>query len=60
VAEQIKSLYKIFEFDPVQAESYGMFVDDDSEKSEPETLQEDEAIILRKDHAQFVMKSMIK
>ena len=27
---QIKSLYKIFEFDPIKASEYGMFADENS------------------------------
>ena len=60
INEQIKGLYKIFEFEPITAQDYGMYENDDEENDEPETLQEDEAILLKQEHAKFVIKNMIK
>lgn len=37
-----------------------MYENDDEENDEPETLQEDEAILLKQEHAKFVLKNMMK
>lgn len=64
ISEHILNLYKIFEFEADRAQNYGMFVDDEEENegqgNDPETQQDDEALILKQEHAKFVMKSMNK
>jgi hypothetical protein len=50
IDEQIKNLYKIFEFEPCKARDYGMFNDENSGSGEddvPKTEQEDEALLLK-------------
>ena len=50
ISEQIKGLYKNFDFDPIRAKDFGMYVEDDDENSDsenPKTEQEDKAIILK-------------
>ena len=51
ISEQIKGLYKNFDFDPIKAKDFGMYVEDDedenSDSDNPKTEQEDKAIVLK-------------
>lgn len=51
ISEQIKGLYKSYDFDPIKAKEFGMYVEDDedqdSQSDNPKTEQEDTAIILK-------------
>ena len=64
INEQIKGLYKSFDFDPIKAKDFGMYVeeeeDEDSPSEHPKTEQEDTAIILKQQHAKFVMGTMVE
>jgi len=63
INQQIKGLYKSFDFDPITAKDFGMYVEEEEEDSaseHPKTEQEDKAIILKQQHAAFVMNTMIE
>jgi prenyltransferase beta subunit len=61
IKQQILNLYKIFEFKAEEASDFGMYVDhSDEENEEPQTLQEDEAILFKSHHAKFVLNNMMK
>ncbi len=67
IYEQIRNMYKIFEFEPEKSKDFGMFVSDGklSDQSQEnshqaETFQEDEINLFKQEHAKFVMKTMMK
>lgn len=67
IYEQIRNMYKIFEFEPEKSKDFGMFVSDgklsdqsQENSNQAETFQEDEINLFKQEHAKFVMKTMMK
>ena len=63
IREQIVNFYKIFDYQAETAEEFGMYVNhnsNDGSSEDPETNQDDEAVLNKQQHAKYLINALRK